>query len=300
MEGDSPSSRSNGRGNGNGNANGKSPSWMEVLQRIFFGRRRVLTEQELQAIIEESEAEGIIGEEEGEMLHSIFEFGETIVREIMVPRTDMICGSSSSSFKEVLDAIITSGHSRIPIYEGNNSDQIVGVVYAKDLLRFWGQPSEQIEIPQVMRAPYFVPETKNIEELLQEFRTKRVHMAIAIDEYGGTSGLITIEDLIEEIVGDIQDEYDLEEDWLIKSEDGSLLVDGRLNIEELEEHFDTTIPRERFDTVGGYLFNLFGYVPRAGEEVRDGELEMTVVDSDARKIRKVRVRRIEPPHEEEA
>jgi CBS domain containing-hemolysin-like protein len=300
LEGDSPGGRSNGRGNGNGNGNGngRTPSWMEVLQRIFFGRRRVLTEQELQAIIEESEAEGIIGEEEGEMLHSIFEFGETIVREIMVPRTDMVCASSSSSVKEILDAILSSGHSRIPVYEGNN-DQIVGVVYAKDLLRFWGRPAEEIKISQVMRTPYFVPETKNIEELLQEFRTKRVHMAIAIDEYGGTSGLITIEDLIEEIVGDIQDEYDLEEDWLIKGEDGSVLVDGRLNIEELEEYFDTTIPRERFDTVGGYLFNLFGYVPRAGEEVRDGALEMTVVDSDARKIRKVRVRRIESPIEEE-
>jgi CBS domain containing-hemolysin-like protein len=300
LEGDSPGGRSNGRGNGNGNGNGngRTPSWMEVLQRIFFGRRRVLTEQELQAIIEESEAEGIIGEEEGEMLHSIFEFGETIVREIMVPRTDMVCASSSSSVKEILDAILSSGHSRIPVYEGNN-DQIVGVVYAKDLLRFWGRPAEEIKISQVMRTPYFVPETKNIEELLQEFRTKRVHMAIAIDEYGGTSGLITIEDLIEEIVGDIQDEYDLEEDWLIKGEDGSVLVDGRLNIEELEEYFDTTIPRERFDTVGGYLFNLFGYVPRAGEEVRDGALEMTVVDSDARKIRKVRVKRIESPIEEE-
>ena len=233
------------------------------------------------------------------MLHSIFEFGETIVREVMVPRTDMVCRSASSSVKDILEAILTSGHSRIPIFEGNN-DQIVGVVYAKDLLRFWGSPAEEIEITQVMRTPYFVPETKNIEELLQEFRTKRVHMAIAIDEYGGTSGLITIEDLLEEIVGDIQDEYDLEEDWILEEADGSVLVDGRLNIEEFEEHFDTTIPKERFDTVGGYLSNLFGYVPQAGEEVKDGVLAMTIVDSDQRKIRKVRVVKVEERVEQEA
>jgi CBS domain containing-hemolysin-like protein len=269
---------------------GKPPSWLEIIRRLFFGKPRVLTEKELQAIIEESEEEGIINEGEGEMLHSIFEFGETIVREVMVPRTDMVSCSTAASFDELLTAIITSGHSRMPIFEGTN-DRIVGVVYAKDLLKFWGRGPGEVEIAKVMRDPYFVPETKNIEELLQEFRTKRVHMAIAIDEYGGTSGLITIEDLIEEIVGDIQDEYDLEEEWLQEEADGALLVDGRLNIEELEEHFATTVPRDRFDTVGGYLFNLFGHVPKEGEEVRDGDLVMTVVESDERKIRKARVRR---------
>lgn len=278
-------------------ANGRPTSWLEILQRLVFGRRRILSEQELQEIIQESEEGGIINEEEGEMLHSIFEFGETIVREVMVPRTDMVCCPTSASLDEVLGAIISSGHSRIPIYEGTN-DRIVGVVYAKDLLKFWGRPASDVQTIQVMRTPYFVPETKNIEELLQEFRTKRVHMAIAIDEYGGTSGLITIEDLIEEIVGDIQDEYDLEEEWLLEEEDGSILVDARLNIEELEEHFATVVPRGKFDTVGGYLFDLFGHVPVAGEEIRDGDLIMTVVECDARKIRKVRIRRTAPvePH----
>jgi magnesium and cobalt transporter len=270
----------------------KPPSWLVTLQRMFSGKRRILTEKDLQEIIEESEEDGIIDEDEGEMLHSIFEFGETIVREVMVPRTDMVCCSTSATLKELLAAIISSGHSRIPIYEGS-ADRIVGVVYAKDLLKHWGRPAEEVRVPRVMRTPYFVPETKNIEDLLEEFRTKHVHMAIAIDEYGGTSGLITIEDLIEEIIGDIQDEYDVEEDWLQVEEDGALLVDGRLNIEELEEHFDITIPRERFDTVGGYLFHLFGHVPRIGEEVRGGHLVMTVVEGDDRKIRKARIRRDE-------
>lgn len=296
MDDDSTQGKTNGRSHLR--TNGHTPSWTEVLRRLIFGRRRVLSEEELQAIIEESEEEGIINEDEGEMLHSIFEFGETIVREIMVPRTDMVSCPTNATLDQMLDAIISSGHSRIPIYEGSN-DRIVGVVYAKDLLRFWGRPAEEMTISRVMRTPYFVPETKNIEELLREFRTKRVHLAIAIDEYGGTSGLITIEDLIEEIVGDIQDEYDLEEDWLLEEEGGAVLVDGRFNIEELEEHFDITIPREKFDTVGGYLFNLFGHVPLVGEEIRDGELIMTVVESDPRKIRKVRIRRAEPAVEDQ-
>jgi magnesium and cobalt transporter len=253
------------------------------------GKRRVLSEQELQKIIEESEEEGIINEDEGEMFHSIFEFGETIVREVMVPRTDMVCVSLTASLPELLKAIIASGHSRIPVYEGT-ADRIVGIIYAKDLLKLWGYCPDQFEVERIMRIPYFVPETKQIEALLQEFRTQRVHMAIAIDEYGGTSGLITIEDLIEEIIGDIQDEYDIEEDELVEESPGVILVDGRLSIEELEDYFETTIPREKFDTVSGYLFNLFGHVPHADEEIRDGALVMTVVECDDRTIRKVRVR----------
>lgn len=278
--------------------NGKSGAWLGGLQRLFFGRRRAMTEKELQDLIDESEEGGIINEEEGEMLHSIFEFGETIVREVMVPRTDMICCSTEASLSEVLASIISSGHSRVPIFEGTN-DRIVGVVYAKDLLRFWGRKPDEIQITEVMRTPYFVPETKSIETLLQEFRTKRVHIAIAIDEYGGTSGLITIEDLIEEIIGDIQDEYDVEEDWLLVEDDETVLVDGRLNIEELEDHFEITIPREKFDTVGGYLFNLSGHVPVVGEEICDNGLVLTVVDGDERKLRKVRVRRLGTSSSEE-
>ena len=275
-----------------GSSNGRSGLWRNMIQRLLFGKRRALTEKELQDIIQESEEEGLINEDEGDMLHSIFEFGDTIVREIMVPRTDMVCCSCEARLHDVLEAILSSGHSRIPIYEGT-ADHIVGVVYAKDLLRFWGAAAEQVEVPEVMRAPYFVPETKNVEDLLQDFRNKRVHMAIAIDEYGGTSGLITIEDLIEEIIGDIQDEYDVEEDWLTEEADGSALVDARLNIEELEEHFDIEIPREKFDTVGGYVIHLLGHVPHPGEEVRDKHLSLTVVESDERKVRKVRVRQLQ-------
>lgn len=259
-----------------------------LLRLVLPGRRRVTTERELQELIEESEETGIINEEEGEMLSSIFEFGETIVREVMVPRTDMVACSIDAPISEVLDSVIKSGHSRIPVFE-ETIDSIIGVVYAKDLLRYWGKPLEQIKLRKLLRKAYFIPETKLIEELLREFRNSRVHLAIVIDEYGGTSGLITIEDLIEEIVGDIQDEYDREEEWIEANEDGSVLVDGRLNLEELEEHFEIDLPREKYDTVAGYLSHLVGHIPAVGEEFESDGLTMKVLSSDQRRIDKVLV-----------
>ena len=261
-----------------------------LLRLVLPGRRRVTTERELQEIIEESEETGIINEEEGEMLSSIFEFGETIVREVMVPRTDMVACSIDAPIAEVLEAVISSGHSRIPVYE-ETIDSIIGVVYAKDLLRHWGQPLEEIKLRKLLRRAYFIPETKLIEELLREFRNSRIHLAIVIDEYGGTSGLITIEDLLEEIVGDIQDEYDREEEWLEVKEDGSIVVDGRLNLEELEEHFEIELPREKYDTVAGYLSHLAGHIPVAGEEFISVGLSMKVLSSDQRRIDRVQVSR---------
>jgi magnesium and cobalt transporter len=269
-------------------------SLIDGIKRMFSGRRRALTEKELQEAIESSEEEGILNEAEGDMLQSIFDFGDTIVREVMVPRTDMVSCPSDASLEELLKVILDSGHSRIPIYEGS-VDHVVGVIYAKDLLGFWGASSESLNIVDVMRTPYFIPETKRIEDLLLNFRTKRVHIAIIVDEYGGTSGLSTIEDLLEEIVGDIQDEHDLEENWLQPQDDGSLLVDARANVEELEEFFDLDVPRDKFDTVGGYLFHLLGNVPRAGETVDSDDLRLTVVEADERKVLKVQIWRKAKP-----
>jgi len=263
-------------------------SFSSTFSRLFRGRSRALTEKELQDAINSSEEEGILNESEGDMLQSIFEFGDTIVREVMVPRTDMVCCPAAATLSDFLELIIRSGHSRVPLFEGS-TDKIVGVVYAKDLLRNWGANDETLTLTEVMRTPYFIPETKRIDDLLKDFRTRRVHMAIAVDEYGGTSGLITIEDLLEEIVGDIQDEYDLEIPWLQPQDDGTLLVDARANVEELEEYYDIEIPREKFDTVGGYLFHLLGNVPKKGEKVSDNGLILMVEESDERKIEKVRI-----------
>jgi len=265
----------------------KSSGLIDMFGRFLSGKKRI-TEEEIQDIIDASEEEGLINPEENEMIRSIFALSDTVVREIMVPRTDMACVSVDTSVGEVLKTIITCGHSRIPVYDGT-VDNIVGLIYAKDLLKYWGMGDASISIKRIMRTPYFIPETKNLEELLQEFKRKRVHIAIVIDEYGGTSGLVTIEDLLEQIVGDIQDEYDLEEDWLVEEPDGSVLVDARLPIEDLEERFGIEIEREKFDTVAGLIFHLTGRIPKVGEEIENDTLRMTVLEGGERNIRKVRV-----------
>jgi CBS domain containing-hemolysin-like protein len=268
----------------------KRSGFWEIFGRFLSGRRKI-TEEEIQEIITAGEEEGLINPEENAMIQSIFHLSDTVVREIMVPRTDMACIECSDTIQDVLTKIISCGHSRLPVYE-DTIDNIVGLVYAKDLLKYWGVDVSTFDLKKVVRVPYDIPETKNLEELLQEFRRKKVHMAIVIDEYGGTSGLVTIEDLLEQIVGDIQDEYDLEEEWLMQQPDGSIIVDARLPIEDLREHFGIEVEREMFDTVGGLLFHLTGRIPRTGEEIGTGDLHMTVLDADERKIRKVRIRKL--------
>jgi len=265
-----------------------SSGWSAKFKGLFSGKPGANSEEELQELIDASELKGIIDEEEGDMLQSILELDETIVREIMVPRTSIVCCDREAPLSQVLQEIISSGHSRIPLYQDTN-DNIIGFVYAKDLLKFWGKPLEEISLNDILRPPYLVPESKNVSELLKEFRQRRVHIAIVIDEYGGTSGLVTIEDLIEEIVGEIRDEYDLEEEWLISEEDGSTLVDGRLNIEEFEEYFGLEVEREKFDTVGGYLVEYLGHVPANGEKIRIDGLVILIVSADPRAIRQLRV-----------
>jgi len=259
-----------------------------LLLGWFASGRKKMTEEDIQEVITAGEEEGLINQEENAMIQSIFHFRDTVVREIMVPRNDMGCIDSNDSIQEVLSKIIAFGHSRLPMYQGT-LDNIVGLVYAKDLLKYWGMDISVFDLKKILRAPYYIPETKNLEELLQEFKRKRVHMAIVIDEYGGTSGLVTIEDLLEQIVGDIQDEYDLEEDWLIRQPDGSIIVDARLPIEDLEEYLEIDIEREMFDTVGGFIFHLTGKIPAAGEVVENDDILLTILEADERKIRRVRI-----------
>lgn len=265
-----------------------SSGWSKRLLNIFRSRPKAASEEELQDLIDASEQMGIIDEDEGDMLQSILELDETIVREVMVPRTDMVCVDAEEPFSDILAIILKSGHSRIPVYKKNN-DNIIGLIYAKDLLRFWGRPIDEIRLEDILRPPYLVPESKLVSDLLQEFRETQVHIAIVIDEYGGTSGLVTIEDLIEEIVGEIRDEYDLEDEWLIEEANGSVLVDGRLNIEDFEEHFDIEVEREKFDTVGGYVVEHLGRVPTPNERVEIDSLKILVVASDQRAIRQLRI-----------
>jgi CBS domain containing-hemolysin-like protein len=279
----------------------RKSGFIERLSRFVTGRKRT-TEQEINDFIEASEEEGLVNEEESEMLRSIFSLGTTIVREVMVTRTEMACVTVDATVRELLDTIIACGHSRIPVYE-DSIDNIIGLLYAKDLLKQWGTSEETLSVRSIMRPPYFIPESKNLEQLLQEFKRKRVHLAIVIDEYGGTSGLITIEDLLEQIVGDIQDEYDREESLLTVNSDGSVIADGRLPVEELEEHFEIQIERDKFDSVGGLVFHLTGKIPTVGDTIEGDGLFLKIIDADLRRVKKVSIRRkdntlaVDPGHE---
>ncbi|MCL2761306.1 MAG: hemolysin family protein [Desulfuromonadales bacterium] len=266
----------------------KSSKIMNVIGRFISGRKKI-TESELRDLMEASEEEGLINEDESEMIQAIFSLSDTVVREIMVPRTDVAFITSDASVSDILKTIIDCGHSRIPVYEGS-IDNIIGILYAKDLLKYWGIEADSLDLKTVVRQPFFVPETKNLEELLQEFKKRRVHIAVVVDEYGGTSGLVSIEDLLEQIVGDIQDEYDLEEDWIHKKEDGTFIVDARLQIEELEESIGVQLEREKFDTVGGLIIYLLGRIPNSGEEVISNSVKFRIISSDERKINKVHVK----------
>ena len=264
--------------------------FIERVSRFVTGQKRT-SEQNINDFIDASEEEGLVNEEESEMIRSIFSLGTTIVREVMVTRTEMACVRVDATVRELLDTIIACGHSRIPVYE-DSIDNIIGLLYAKDLLKQWGTDVERLSVREIMRAPYFIPESKNLEQLLQEFKHKRVHLAIVIDEYGGTSGLITIEDLLEQIVGDIQDEYDREEPLLMVNPDDSITADGRLPVEELEEHFDLQIERDKFDSVGGLAFHLTGKIPAIGDIIEGAGLCMKILDADLRRVKKVAICRI--------
>jgi magnesium and cobalt transporter len=215
----------------------------------------------------------------------------------MTPRTDIVCASDQENIRQVAELIIATGHSRIPLYS-DNRDNIIGIVHAKDLLEHMLDPAEQ-ERPAtgIMRDPFFVPETKNVLHLLQEFRARKNHLAVILDEYGGTAGLVSIEDVLEQIVGDIEDEHDVpREDEIRLQPDGSYLINGRAYLEELDEAFGIRIESDEVDTLGGYLTHLAGRVPQQGEEFvlpdaagETGRAVFSIIKSDAKQIYSVRL-----------
>jgi putative hemolysin len=247
---------------------------------------------------EGEEEEEEIEEEERELIHSIFEFGDTVVREVMVPRPDMITLKVEATRDEALEKIVEAGYSRIPLYDGD-TDNIVGVLYAKDLLKKMHESASPVKLASIARAPTFVPETKKVAELLREMQEQRVHMAIVVDEYGGTAGLVTIEDLLEEIVGEIVDEYDVEEPLVEPIDDDSIRVDAKMPIDEVNELLSVELPHEEWDTVGGLVFGLTGRVPVAGESVRYDSVEFVTERVAGRRVQKVVIRKLPPEPEPE-
>ncbi len=248
-------------------------------------------EKEIQKLIDEGEQQGLISEDEGEMIQGIFSFRDTIAREIMVPRTDTVCSASDTDITDIIQIIVQSGHSRIPIYQ-DNIDNIIGTLHAKDLLPFWG--TSDVEIREMVRPPYFIPETKKISEVLQDLRDNKSHMAVVIDEYGGTAGILTLEDIIEEIIGEVMDEYDAEEKLIIEHDDGSITVSARLDIEKLGDFLDVNFPEGDFESVGGFIISLLGKVPDVGEKLSFDGLEILIESATSRKIDRVRIRKLGP------
>ena len=231
--------------------------------------------------------EEIIQEEKQDMIEGVEGLSSTTVKEVMIPRIDVDFISSDCKKDELIEKIITSGHSRFPVYS-ESTDNVVGVLYVKDLLKAIAN-DEEIDILKIVRKPYFVPESKIIHSLLREFKRRHLHIAIAIDEYGGISGIVTMEDIIEEIVGDIQDEFDKENEDIIFINENSWLCDARINLSDLNETIETQFPEEDFDSLGGFVFDLFGKVPVKFEKVCWNNFEFIIQAMDGHRINLVKI-----------
>jgi CBS domain containing-hemolysin-like protein len=234
------------------------------------------------------------------MIYSIFDLGDTLAREIMIPRMDILALEVSTSFTEAVDALLNSGYTRVPVYE-ETIDRIVGLLYAKDLLRVWRQGSQLESMRELIRPAYFVPEAKKVDELLKEMQSRRIHMAVVVDEYGGVAGLVTLEDVVEEIFGEIQDEFDQGEELPYRElPGGEFIFQGRVDLDDFNEVMDSQLPKEEADTLGGFIYSQVGRVPSSGEQVQVGGVVLTVEQVTGRRILTVRARREPPPSEDHA
>ncbi|MBC7223908.1 MAG: HlyC/CorC family transporter [Anaerolineae bacterium] len=253
----------------------------------------VVTEEAIKTLVDAGEERGVIEEDEKEMIYSIFEFGDLMVREVMVPRIDIVAVEVSTPMLEALDVVMAAGYSRIPVYE-ETIDNIVGLLYAKDLLPYLRDGRTDVPLREVLREPYFIPETKKVDELLPDLQRRKVHMAIVVDEYGGVAGLVTIEDLLEEIVGEIQDEYDTEEPMVVLGQEGEFVFDARVSLDDVNKLAGVELTSDAADTLGGYVYEKLGQVPAVGDQIVEGDVEITVVAVAGRRIRRVRVRKRRP------
>jgi putative hemolysin len=263
-----------------------------LVSRPLAGKQLpFVTEEEIKTMVDAGEEGGVIEEEEKEMIYSIFDMGNTLAREIMVPRIDVLALDVSTPLPQAVDAVLTAGHSRVPIYE-NNIDNVVGLLYAKDLLRAWKDAAQGGQLSDLMRPAYFAPETKKVDALLAELQQKRIHMAVVVDEYGGTAGIVTLEDIVEEIVGEIRDEYDVNEESLFERiNDGEYVFDARINLDEVNELLELHLPTSESDSLGGFIYGQLGHVPAAGEKVPADRVTFEVLSVTGRRIRKVRALR---------
>lgn len=258
-----------------------------------------VSEDELKNWVEEDQPESTLEKGERQMIYSIFQFSETLCREIMIPRIDVLALEASTPIQEAITAITHSGHSRVPVYE-DSIDNVVGMLYAKDMLRARLDGEKPATLRGMLRPPYFVPEAKKVDELLSEMQAKGVHIAVVVDEYGGMAGLVTLEDIVEEIVGEIRDEYDQSEEMPYQqiTPDEYVFL-GRIDLEDFNDILDTHLPRDVADTLGGYISAQVGHIPAGGEHLQVGDWLLTVETVTGRRVRKVHVRRQQASEEVE-
>ena len=247
---------------------------------------------DIQALIDVGEAEGILEEEEGELIHSIIEFGDTCVNEVMTPRPDIVAVPAGATVREARDIMIESKYSRLPVYR-DQIDNVEGLIYVRDLLQRWAEGNEDGPISPLVRPVYFIPETKPVADLLEEMQKAHVQLSMVIDEYGGVSGLVTVEDILEEIVGEIEDEDIAGEELndIVQQADGCYEVLGSTEIGKIERLFDMEIEADDFTTIAGLVVNESGRVPQPGEQLSFRGLELEVLEADERRIGRLRVRR---------
>lgn len=250
-------------------------------------RNPFFTEEEFKTLLAMAEEEGSLEEEERERMYKVFEFSDTVAKEVMTPRTDMVCLDMTASLEEARDIVVNSGYSRIPVYD-ENVDHITGTLYAKDLLQY---SDDAHTLQDILREPYFIPETKKVDELLKEMQKSKVHLAIVVDEYGGTAGIVTIEDLLEEIVGEIFDEYDKTNIPIRVIDDQTAIIDGRVSIDEVNELLLIEIPENGFETIGGFILDQLGRIPTEGEMVSFDGVDFVVFKTDGVRIMKVKARK---------
>jgi len=242
--------------------------------------------------LEQQRTEGVLDKEEQEMIESVLELSETTADEIMTPRTDIVAVEVNCDLQTILETINTAGHTRVPVYK-DNIDNIVGLIYAKDLLTEIGKNPADFKLRGKMREAYFVPETKPLRVLLHEFQNKKQHIAIVLDEYGGTAGIVTLEDILEELVGEITDEYEKTPPEPIKKVDQNTIeVDARTYVDDLNDQFELNLPEdEDYDTIGGFVFSRLGYVPKTGESFDYENLKFTITSAEARRIKHIRIQK---------
>jgi putative hemolysin len=272
-----------------------------VMQRVKksvssstgLDQHALVTEAEIMTLVDAGEEGGVIEEDERDMIYSIFQLGDTLAREVMVPRIDIHAFEKSTSLVETTDELLRNGHSRAPVYS-ETIDKIVGLVYIKDLLAAWRKDEQNETIEGLLREAYFVPEAKKVDDLLAELQVRRIHMAIVVDEYGGTAGLVTIEDIVEEIVGEIRDEYDEAEEAAYEYiGEGEFLFSGKIDLDDVNRIVGSELPKDSGETLGGFIYSSLGRVPSIGDVIETGGLSLVVEQVTGRRIREVRAIRSE-------